>query len=438
VLRIFASEPIRLEKIPRWHVTTLTGEWAKTSTTDTTGGPPRLITSSDDLKVTGQVNLTGGGAGGNHRAHENPKWCQNPQYHLSIPSSSHLPTGKTTQEDIYLKIVIRRNDKISGGRHQQNPNTSDSHKEPTIGFVVCKPEIQEEIKSHTSQIGKPRLNPFGEVMFSKPSTLKKKKRNVIVPFVEVEKVIEKKRTLNPLYFSQLTTFSNKIESCMYFPKLPHAWIPDGLIIVPCLSEKHARGSYEIEVYSNIQIEIKQLPETKSKSLAGEWIEGNCGGSHLTNSSKKNPKYELILRAATASNNQNNNGRYGPGGGGGGGQSSSRCNVKITLTRTGSAWKQLCRHDAVGSMIGFYIYHVIRGEHGGAPEQMRQIYESSFVPTDELTTNDDFSLDYLMNPNEAYLIMPTTFVEGKHGSFVLTVSSDCDFTLNKEQSSSSHK
>lgn len=406
----------------------MAGEWTKTATIDTTGGPPRSVNSADDVKLTTQVVPTATGGVQLHKSHENPKWCQNPQYHLSIPAESHLPSGKSTTEDLYLKIVVRRNDKVSAGRHQ-NP-ASDSHKEPTVGFVVCKPEIQEEVKTHSSQIGKPRLNPFGEVMFSKPSTLKKKKKNVVVPIIEQEKVIEKKRTLNPLYFSQCTTFQNKIESCMYFPKLPHSWIPDGLIIVPCLSEKHARGSYEVEVYSNIKVNIRQLPETKSKSIASEWSEGLCGGSHISPSSKKNPKFELILRPPPITNA----GKYGysqPSS-----AQSTRTKLKITLTRTGGIWKQLCRHDAVGSMVGFYIYHVVRSEHG--QEQMRQIFESSFVPTDELTTDDEFSLDYLSNPNEAYIIMPTTFAEGKHGSFVLTVSADCEFSLNRDQSTTGHK
>jgi hypothetical protein len=272
-----------------------------------------------------------------------------------------------------------------------------------------------------------------------------------------EKIIEKKRTLNPLYFSQSTTFTSKMECCMFFPKLPHAWIPDGLIIVPCLSEKHARGSYDIEIYSNLKVNLKQLPELKSRSIASEWSEGLCGGSHITSSSKKNPKFELILRPSTSTSGGGGGGgggrmafkgqgaSAGGGGGGGGGYQSCRCRVKITLTRSGNVWKHLCRHDAVGSMIGYYIYHVVRADHSNGPssgnggqEQIRQIYESSFVPTDELSTSDDFTLDYLTNPNEAYLIMPTTFAEGKQGSFVLTVSSDSDFTLNKEQTPTGHK
>jgi hypothetical protein len=470
VLRIFASEPIQLERIPRWHVTTLTGEWTKSTTTDSTGGPPRLLNSSDDLKATNSNPVP---MMSTTKGTENPKWCQNPQYHLSIPPPPphhNNATSTLTQEEIYLKIIVRRNDKISAGRYQQNQNNlsnnnSDSHggqREPTVGFVVCKPEIQEEIKIHSTNIGKLRLNPFGEVMLSKPSTLKKKNKKILpIEMARTSgnggtsggidtneyKIIEKKRILDSLYFSQSTTFLNKIECCMYFPKLPYSWIPDGLILIPCLSEKHARGSYDLEVYSNVKINLKQLPEMKSRSIASEWSEGLCGGSHITSSSKKNPKFELILRSPPSTSGGGGNGKFSYGGGAaaaaaGGGYHSNSCKIKITLTRSGNQWKQMCRHDAVGSMIGYYIYHIVRTDHnngnGGGQEQIRQIYESSFVPTDEMTTPDDFTLDYLTNPNEAYLIMPTTFAEGKQGSFVLTVSSDSDFTLNKEQASTGHK
>mmetsp|Transcript_15027 Transcript_15027/g.15768 ORF Transcript_15027/g.15768 Transcript_15027/m.15768 type:complete len:951 (+) Transcript_15027:19-2871(+) len=186
VLRIFASEPIKLEKVPKWYVTSLTGEWTKTQTIDSTGGPPRLLISSDEMKTTTPAipsttaNLP---QLPSHKSNENPKWCQNPQYHLSITDPTFM---QGIHDDIYLKIILKRNDKISGGRHQQNQNNSnpsDMHKEPTVGLVICKPEIQEEVKNHASQIGKPKLNPFGEIMLSKPSSLKKKsKKNQIHPF----------------------------------------------------------------------------------------------------------------------------------------------------------------------------------------------------------------------------------------------------------------
>ena len=461
VLRVFASEPIVLERIPKWHVTSLTGEWAKTPTIDSAGGPPRLLNSSEELKATTPAIPSSTGnipQIPSHKSNENPKWCQNPQYHLAITDPTFM---QGIHDDIYLKIILKRNDKISGQRHQQNQNTSnpsDSHKEPTVGLVICKPEIQEEVKTHASQIGKPKLNPFGEIMLSKPSSLKKKsKKNQIHPFNDTPnspnpsnnsnnnnngRVINKKITLNPLYFYSVTTFCNKIESCIYLPAIPYSWIPDGLIIVPCLSEKHMRGSFELEVYSNIEVTLTQLPDTKSKSIAGEWSDGLCGGSHLCpTTTKKNPKFELIIKQlpgnkiinTTQQQLQQLQQQSQPPQS----QQSNKCNIRITLSKCGKIWKTLSRHDAVGCMIGFYIYYVVRTEHGGA-EQMRQIYESSFVPTDEISTSSDFTLDYLTGPNEAYVIMPTTMMEGKQGSFVLSVSADCDFTLSKEQTPSSHK
>ena len=51
---------------------------------DTTGGPLKLLQGDGTYK-------------------SNPKWCQNPQYHIEIVD----PFGK---EEVYLKIVVKRTD----------------------------------------------------------------------------------------------------------------------------------------------------------------------------------------------------------------------------------------------------------------------------------------------------------------------------------------
>jgi hypothetical protein len=96
---------------------------------------------------------------------------------------------------------------------------------------------------------------------------------------------------------------------------------------------------------------------------------------------------------------------------------------------------MSKADAVACMLGFYVFVVTRSESG---EQLRQVYETDFAPTAEVATEPGFQLDYIVNSNETYLIMPCTFEDGKMGSFVLTVSADCDFTLTREHAASSHK
>ena len=68
--------------------------------------------------------------------------------------------------------------------------------------------------------------------------------------------------------------------------------------------------------------------------------------------------------------------------------------------------------------------------GLAAGEMRQVYESVFCPNDRISTESDFTLEQL-NSDEEYVIMPTTFAEGKRGAFVLSVSADYEYTLLKD-------
>lgn len=212
-------------------------------------------------------------------------------------------------------------------------------------------------------------------------------------------------SINPLYYWQATTFCSKTDACIYYPRVPRAWLPDGLLIIPCLSEKGARGTFDIEVTCSENFTLQQLPESRSKTVAGEWTEGLAGGSHICPSWKKNPRFQLDIMTLPGNHHQ-------------------PPNIRISLSRCGSVWRNLCRSDAVGCMIGFYIFSVSEGG------ETRQIYESTFVPAEEVCTESGFSLTSL-SYDKSFIIMPTTFGEGKVGSFVLSVSADCDFTLAKE-------
>ena len=135
-------------------------------------------------------------------------------------------------------------------------------------------------------------------------------------------------------YSLVSTFSHKNDACVYYPKVPRSWMPDGLIIIPCLSDKGVRGAYDLDVYCSEPIKLTHLPDNYSRVIAGEWTEATAGGSHICHGSwKKNGKYSLKLR----------------------GKSIGTSKVIITLTRAGETWKSQCRADTVGCMIGFYIF-----------------------------------------------------------------------------------
>ena len=89
-------------------------------------------------------------------------------------------------------------------------------------------------------------------------------------------------------------------------------------------------------------------------------------------------------------------------------------------------------DLVGCMIGFYVYrandelskenilnHRVRGPDGQLSQQ-----EIKFVPWNEIS--EVLELDY--NP-DGYMIMCSTYDPGKTGPFILSLSTDVNFTIN---------
>lgn len=139
MLRIFASKPIQVEPVPPIPVTIHAGEWKRVGDLDTTGGPP-TIQQPD----------------GTHK--DNPKWCQNPQYHVQIAD----PYGK---DEIYLKVVLRKIDNKHSKSNQKSTTTNDDKKaNASVGLVICKAEVLEDAASKIKNKA-PRQNKLGEVRY---------------------------------------------------------------------------------------------------------------------------------------------------------------------------------------------------------------------------------------------------------------------------------
>lgn len=184
-------------------------------------------------------------------------------------------------------------------------------------------------------------------------------------------------------------------------------MPNGILIIPSISDRNIRGTFDLEVYCSEAITLNQLSDSTSRVVAGAWIEGQAGGSHLVPATwKKNPKFNFNLKSTNRLEARN------------------PCKLRITLSRSGQHWRSICKKNSLGAMIGFYIFISRGGE-------LSQIYESTFVPTDQLSTEANFSLSPLFGEDE-YVIMPTTYSENILGSFVLSVISDHEFTLRKEK------
>lgn len=218
------------------------------------------------------------------------------------------------------------------------------------------------------------------------------------------KTILRKLVLDDHAYHAETTFASKQETCIFYPKLPRAWIPNGLLIIPCLNDKGIKCPFELEIYASEELSLTPLPEQYSRSISGEWQDSSAGGSHIYANWKKNPKF--TLRIVPPVNTE------------------APARMRMTLAKYGPQWKALSKKDAVGCMIGFYIF-IQRGS------EQQQFYESTFVPDEEFSTDASFALP-LLPSGETYTIMPATFGEGKMGAFVLSIMCEYEFHLTKDK------
>lgn len=185
--------------------------------------------------------------------------------------------------------------------------------------------------------------------------------------------------LNSTYIT--TSFTDKNEATIFFPYLPRTWLnTNGILIIPCMSEKNIRSDFELEVYSSELITLQALPENCTRTLISEWTEATAGGSKLFESTwKKNPKFSVRMTSRALAEAQN----------------SSRTEFmwRITLKKIGNTWDK-GKHDIVGNMIGIYIFHV-----NGTEQNL--IHQTDFVPgnSDAECVTEGLFLPALQNSSE---------------------------------------
>lgn len=386
ILRVHSlEESVTIEHLSgAFHTQVISGEWRRSSDIDSTGGPLYLPPGSKK---------------------ENSKWCQNPQILLKM-------SDQISREEIHMKIVVRRTDKPVSSKSAVGVTADKA--EAHVGLVACMADYLED-KTPDSKKGNkahgPKKNAFGEIIVPKASSLKNRSSSSTFMGTREErpKTVLRKISVASDTFVAMTSFCARNDCSLYISKLPRAWLDHGMILIPCLSEKNVRGSFEVEISTSEVISTRMLQDTDARSLAGEWIEGSAGGSHLCPTWKKNQKYHLKIRT----------------------QNDLPAKVNITLTRQGDKLRNIHGKETISSMIGFYVFISKNGDLAG-------FYESPFVPTDEVSTDEDFTLDALSD-DEVYVIMPTTYAENKFGSYVLTVlSHECELSLTKEGQHHHHK
>jgi hypothetical protein len=141
---VFATKPIVLESVNPIPQYVLPGEWRRVGDLDSTGGALKIKHSDGVFR-------------------DNPKWCQNPQYHVEVAD----PFGK---EEFYLKIVLKRTDhRASHKGHRGNAAHDHGHAihdqkklDAHIGMVICKADqLEDNGPKHKKK--PPKQNVMGEV-----------------------------------------------------------------------------------------------------------------------------------------------------------------------------------------------------------------------------------------------------------------------------------
>ena len=154
-VRVFSpkSADVKIAAVPEAKSVYLPGVWERQPERETAGGPLRLM---------------GKGAG----LRDNPKWCQNPQFHLSLPEE----LGSTSVD---VKLVLRRTDNADDARRQARASRAarlgagaDEPANVFVGLTVVKAAAPEPTaRRRAGATATPCTNALGEPMPTKASSL---------------------------------------------------------------------------------------------------------------------------------------------------------------------------------------------------------------------------------------------------------------------------
>lgn len=509
-LRIFSPKPLRVERVPPMLTRIQHGRWRydreaaqADEWSDTTAGGPlcrNLITLRHprDQSLISSPACSG----------ENLSWCKNPQFWVYIDKAS-LDDKQLKVTHVTLKIVLWKTShhRMSANtthrtrvtvESKANSHTEDgrraSEKSHLIGITAvrvstnagdgCECSADEVagllMKKETAVAGTPALVHYKKKYRQKTHTFQRermrsptKKSHILRKGVlrnGTSKSMKKtysqceivsadaieqtefpkdpipshfpspKLIVKPEEWCRVSRYNNSIWGCLFLKKIPIDWLllqnedteiksPKsnrslaGLLIVPSTGESEIEGTFELQVDSTVPIQCHLLPQYSYRNCVGKWNENNAKGCHLhADEWQNNPKFFLIIKSVRPAS------------------------VRITLTRSELEWSRKCKQDAVGSMIGFYVFpsahrmHRI-GDTVPLPKKGPKIpfmihvdgrpwSETDFLPLYSVTSPPSLTLTATIT--DPYVILPATYAAGKCGQFVLSVQCDADFTFLSEE------
>ena len=370
-MRVFTRQEIKVEALPELYVKSFEGAWVVGEELDTAGGPMLL-------PGTGKENL---------------KFCQNPQYVINIPPS---------KDRVSLKVVVKRTDKhgVVKGKREGKTNYA--------GLVLVKPDPPPASgKKRREKI----TNFMGEPLTLHARVEEKLRQDRIArgeeaPPTHAEADVTRKLAISKQEWCYQSDFSDTETATCNLPDVMQIWMENGMVVVPLLQQVGMEGSYMLEVFSEVPVSMRELPQDREKTVASSWTEALCGGMHMNENWKRNPRFTLELFTDRPAK------------------------VEITLSRPLDRWEKRAVKDSVGCMIGFYVIAGTRvtKEPTGIFHEGKPFTVTPYMPVHKLSTPSEFYLPALAE-KEVYTILPTTYEPERLGPFFVTVKADCDFRLS---------
>jgi len=368
ILRLFTEGELDITPVPETHSIIKRGTWSMKGESDTAGGP--LLSSS------GKTNSS---------------WCQNPQFALFIPS--HRSARST------VKVVVKRIHERS--RKGGSAKVGVCVARPTIDLTDARPRRPKPHAKHVLLQDKP-LRPLAT------STLSKTQQAAIATTGVVD--VDRKLQIQRDEWCIISFFKDKLSACILLRELSASFCERSLIITPML-KKEEEGEFQLEVHSDLPVQIQQLDEARMKTLAGRWRDGTAGGCHVEESKwRLNPRFKLRLH----------------------GQKGRSVDVHVTLSRPEDRWATQCKRDSVSCMIGFYILPASSNDLSDAIKyQQGETFQTDFVPMSQISTPHGFTME-VVHEDEYYIIVPCTYAADQRGPFSLCVASEIEFSLSRIQ------
>lgn len=441
-LRIFTPKPVLVERLASVYTCVATGKWRNDEEE-----------SGDPTNAGGPLCLQ------LHGGEENSAWCQNPQFWVrfkKLTKKRHAAL-MASKAHVTIKVVVRKTSHKASNAVKARQREASKEKFNLVGVTAVRAanpmsslEDSSAASSSTASVLRahakaPKTNFLGEVIekpYAKATAASSSgaksqrltdsdaKRGDLNDDDEddddedalyadakhsstVARVIcpPPKLVVKPDEWCRISDYSSPAISCLYLRKVPKEWLLEdrgGLMLVPSLGEAGAEGTFELQVDCDFPLAMDELPRFSTQSLPGEWTESSAVGCHLHSEWKKNPKLYLHLKGVRPAK------------------------VKITLTRSELEWKPKCKRDAVGTMMGFYLFHGQKINRDGSTNVIvngRPWSETDFVPLHSVQSPPELVLPSAFN--EPYVIMPATYDPNKLGKFVVSVQCDVEFSLSSD-------